>query len=142
MSGHVCTIDATQVFTSIDGSKHVITVVGLDASVQSYEDLTEDKIMVLDCANAIVQPMGLSREEGGNDRSFFTQRKDGQYAISVPKETFLNEQVNNEAWQAKYNKGKPQVLIEWQAKQADEDRFFAYGNFQRVGGKKASSKNQ
>ena len=132
LSGYPCTIDSTQVFTSVDGSKHVVTVVGIDASVTCAAELTPDKILVLDCVDGKIQPLGLSREYGGHERDFFTQRADGRYAISIPSEKFINEEVNNENYNPPEGRVKPEQLTVWQSEQADEERNIKYDNSNNI----------
>lgn len=79
---------------SNEGLRHFVTVVGYDASVKSYTELTPDKILVLDCVDGKVQRLS------DRNRSLFNQAQNGYYALGatdvfLAKEVYKTEQKDN-----------------------------------------------
>ncbi len=85
--GHPVTLQATQVNTQKDGSRHIVTVVGYTSDVKSASDLNKDNILVLDNVDGKIQTLGQARSEGGHDRDLFAQG--GKYQVKGPTEKFL-----------------------------------------------------
>ena len=85
--GHPVTLQATQVNTKKDGSRHIVTVVGYTSDVTSASDLNKDNILVLDNVDGKIQTLGQARSEGGHDRDLFAQG--GKYQVKGPTESFL-----------------------------------------------------
>ena len=113
-AGRVCTLQATQVMTKVNGSRHVVTVVGYDSSVKSYKDLNPDTILVLDCVDGKIQTLsGYERTDGkGHNRKLYAMKNSkGQntYLAHGATQDFLAKEVNNAAWQAKHGKGNTTV---------------------------------
>ena len=71
---------------SNEGLRHFVTVVGFDASVKSYKDLTPDKILVMDCVDGKVQRLS------DRNRSLFNQGGKGYYALGAT-DVFLAKEV-------------------------------------------------
>ena len=92
-SGRPVALQVTQ-RRSNEGLRHFVTVVGFDASVKSYKDLTPDKILVLDCVDGKVQTLsGQERTDGkGHNRQLFNQGGKGYYALGATQ-TFLAKEV-------------------------------------------------
>ena len=86
--GHPVTLQATQVNTKKDGSRHIVTVVGYTSDVTSASDLNADNILVLDNVDGKIQTLGQARSEGGHERDLFAQG--GKYQVKGPTENFLN----------------------------------------------------
>lgn len=74
---------------SNEGLRHFVTVVGFDASVKSYKDLTPDKILVMDCVDGKVQRLS------DRNRSLFNQGGKGYYALGAT-DVFLAKEVTND----------------------------------------------
>lgn len=74
-----------QIVSSIDGGRHLVTVVGFDASVQSYKDLTSDEILVIDCVDGKIQTLS------ERNRKLFNQDK--QFFARGATDTFLSKEV-------------------------------------------------
>ena len=111
-NGRVVTLQATQVNTTVDGSRHVVTVVGFDSSVKSWQDLNKDTILVLDCVDGKVQTLGQSRDTGGHDRDLYNMRNqqgERTYLAHGATDDFLSKEVENAAWQAKRGQGRTTV---------------------------------
>ena len=113
-AGRVCTLQATQVMTNVNGSRHVVTVVGYDSSVKSYKDLNPDTILVLDCVDGKIQTLsGYERTDGkGHNRKLYAMgNSKGQrtYLAHGATEAFLSKEVNNAEWQAKHGQGTTTV---------------------------------
>ena len=62
------------------------------SSVTSAQDLTPDKILVLDCVDGKIQTLGQARSEGGHERRLYAQG--GNYQALGPTENFLSKEVN------------------------------------------------
>ncbi len=67
-------------------ARHLVTVVGFDASVRGAADLTPDKIFVLDCADGQLQTL-----DGHNRR---LRRQNGVYLAYGATQEFLDKEVN------------------------------------------------
>ena len=89
--GHPVVLQVSQV-RSDEGLRHLVTAVGYNSSVTSAQDLTPDKILVLDCVDGKIQTLGQSRETGGHARSLFAQG--GNYQALGPTDVFLAKEVN------------------------------------------------
>ena len=110
-SGRVCTLQATQVMTKVNGSRHVVTVVGYDSSVKSYKDINPDTLLVLDCVDGKIQTLsGYERTDGkGHNRNFYAMKNSkGQntYLAHGATNDFLSKEVNNKKWQARKGQGR------------------------------------
>ena len=77
--GNPVVLQVTQRMT-YKGWRHLVTVVGYDSSVKSAEDLTPDKILVLDCVDGKVQRL--------SDRNRKLYNQGGKYLAYGPTETF------------------------------------------------------
>ena len=77
--GNPVVLQVTQKMT-YKGWRHLVTVVGYDSSVKSAEDLTPDKILVLDCVDGKVQRL--------SDRNRKLYNQGGKYLAYGPTETF------------------------------------------------------
>lgn len=113
-AGRVCTLQATQVMTKVNGSRHVVTVVGFDSSVKSYKDLNPNTILVLDCVDGKIQTLsGYERTDGkGHNRQLYAMKNSkGQntYMAHGASSAFLSKEVNNANWQARNGKGRNTV---------------------------------
>ena len=113
-AGRVCTLQATQVMTKVNGSRHVVTVVGFDSSVKSYKDLNPDTILVLDCVDGKIQTLsGYERTDGkGHNRKLYAMKNskgENTYLAHGATQDFLSKEVNNATWQAKHGKGNTTV---------------------------------
>lgn len=111
-NGRVVTLQATQVNTTVDGSRHVVTVVGFDSSVKSWKDINKDTLLVLDCVDGKIQTLGQSRESGGHERDFYqmgNSRGSRTYLVHGATDEFLSKEVENAEWQAKRGKGRTTV---------------------------------
>ena len=106
-NGRMCSLQATQVMTESKGWRHVVTVVGFDSSVKSWQDLNPDTILVLDCVDGKIQTLGKSRSSGGHERKLYAQG--GKYMAHGATQEFLTKEVNNSSWQAKHGKGNTTV---------------------------------
>ncbi len=84
--GHPVVLQVTQK-NSYKGDRHLVTMVGFTKDVKSWEDLNPNNILVLDCADGKIQPLGLSREEGGHARDLFAQG--GSFQALGPTDRFL-----------------------------------------------------
>ena len=62
-----------------------LTDIGFDASVQSYKDLTPDKILVIDCVDGKIQTLS------ERNRKLFNQDK--QFFARGATDTFLSKEV-------------------------------------------------
>ena len=99
LAGRPTVLQVSQVNSS-NGERHLVTVVGFDSSVKSYEDLTPDKIFVLDCVDGKLQTLGQSRSEGGHERYVYAQG--GNYLVRGATDEFKSEEVYNSNWQSKH----------------------------------------
>lgn len=91
--GHPVVLQVSQVEK---GSRHVVTVVGYTDDVTCWEDLNPSNTIVLDCYDGKIQILGLSREEGGHERSLFPRDKEG-YQAKGPTEACLKEAATIES---------------------------------------------
>ena len=66
---------------SNEGKRHLVTAVGYSSSVTSYQDLTPENILVLDCVDGKVQTLD------ERNRNYFNQG--GNYQVLGPTEKFL-----------------------------------------------------
>ena len=109
MAGRLTTLQCTQVRTQSDGWRHIVTVIGFDASVKSYKDLNPDTILVLDCVDGKIQTLsGYERTDGkGHNRNLYNQG--GKYFAHGATQDFLSKEVENSDWQAKHGKGRTTV---------------------------------
>ena len=101
VNGRVTTLQATR----SGGNRHIVTVVGFDSSVKSWEDLNKDTILILDNANGKISTLGSSGIEGRDLLALRSgdPRKQGKcYLAHGATDAFLNDEVYNEAWQAKH----------------------------------------
>lgn len=98
LAGRPTVLTVSQENSDIDGSRHVVTVVGFDSSIKSFEDFknNQDKIFVLDCEDGELQTLGQPREEGGHERVLFAW--EGKYDARGATETFKDEEIYNEKW--------------------------------------------
>ena len=83
--GNPCALQVSQVKSYL-GLRHIVTAVGYASDVKSADDLTPDKILVLDCVDGKIQTLGQSRSEGGHERYIFAQG--GKYLAYGPTEKF------------------------------------------------------
>ena len=90
--GHPVVLQVSQV-RSDQGARHLVTAVGYSSDVKGPQDMTPDKILVLDCVDGKIQTLGQSRETGGHARRLFAQG--GNYQALGPTEKFLAKEVNN-----------------------------------------------
>ena len=100
VNGRETTLQVTQKNTPVDGSRHVVTVVGFDTSVKSYKDLNPDTIWVMDCVDGKIQTLSQARANGGHERKLYNQG--GKYLAHGATDDFLNLEVYNEEWQRKH----------------------------------------
>lgn len=90
LAGRPTVLQVTQVNSSM-GDRHLVTVVGFDTSVKSYQDLNADTILVLDCFDGKIQTLSKSRAEGGHERDLFAQG--GLYFARGATSEFLAKEV-------------------------------------------------
>ena len=87
--GHPVVLQVTQK-RSNEGLRHLVTAVGYSSSVNSYQDLTPENILVLDCVDGKVQTLN------ERNRNYYNQK--GKYYAKAPTEEFLakiNKQTAN-----------------------------------------------
>lgn len=78
--GHPVVLQVTQK-RSNEGLRHLVTAVGYSSSVNSYQDLTPENILVLDCVDGKVQTL--------NERNRKLYNQGGKYQSLGPTEKFL-----------------------------------------------------
>lgn len=78
--GHPVVLQVTQK-NSYKGSRHLVTAVGFKSTVTSYQDLTPENILVLDCVDGKVQTLN------ERNRKLFAQG--GTFQALGPTNTFL-----------------------------------------------------
>ena len=104
-NGRLTTLQVTQINTPVNGSRHVVTVVGFSGSVKSWQDLNEDTIYVLDCVDGEIQTLSKSRSDGGHERKLYAMtngKGERTYLAHGATDDFLTLEVNNSNWQAKH----------------------------------------
>ena len=75
---------------SNEGLRHFVTVVGYSSNVTSYQDLTPENMLVIDCVDGKVQTLN------ERNRNYYNQK--GKYYAKAPTEEFLakiNKQTAN-----------------------------------------------
>ena len=90
MEGRPTVLQVSQV-DSDKGARHLVTVVGFDATVEGYKDLNADTIFVLDCVDGKLQTLSKSRASGGHERDLYKQN--GGYLARGATSEFLNKEV-------------------------------------------------
>ncbi len=78
--GNPVVLQVTQRETKSKGWRHLVTVVGYDKSVKSAQDLTPDKILVLDCVDGKIQKLS------ERNRKLYNQNK--TYLAYGPTDAF------------------------------------------------------
>lgn len=106
VNGRVTTLQVTQVNTKVDGSRHVVTVVGFDSSVKSWKDLNKNTILVLDCVNGRISTLAEAGTEGRDLYAMGNSRGETTYLAHGATEDFLTKEINNKQWQAKRGQGR------------------------------------
>ena len=74
---------------SNEGLRHFVTVVGYSSNVSSYQDLTPENMLVIDCVDGKIQTLN------ERNRNYYNQK--GKYYAKAPTEEFLakvNKQTN------------------------------------------------
>ena len=75
---------------SNEGLRHFVTVVGYSSNVSSYQDLTPENMLVIDCVDGKIQTLN------ERNRNYYNQK--GKYYAKAPTEDFLakiNKQTTN-----------------------------------------------
>ncbi len=102
LAGRPTVLQVSQEDSNVDGSRHFVTVVGFDSSVTCLEDLTPDKIFVLDCVDGKLQTLAQSKEEGGHERDLYAWKgnkdKTPKYNVRGATSDFKNEECDNDKW--------------------------------------------
>ena len=106
VNGRVTTLQVTKA----GGGRHIVTIVGFDSSVKSWEDLNSDTILCLDNTTGRVSSLSKSGKEG-RDLLAMKSSKTGEicYMAHGATQEFLDKEVNNAKWQAKYGQGDTTV---------------------------------
>ena len=66
---------------SNEGLRHFVTVVGYSSNVTSYQDLTPENMLVIDCVDGKIQTLN------ERNRNYYNQK--GKYYAKAPTEDFL-----------------------------------------------------
>ena len=125
LAGRPTILTVSQENTSIDGSRHFVTVVGFDASITSFEEFkaNQDKILVLDCEDGKLQELGKPRSEGGHERTLCINQK-GKYDARGATDTFKSDEIENEDWLNKNSDKRKEIA----KKENENDNVTATAN--------------